>query len=310
MSKRSLIILAAGFIVLGALVLLPLWTGRESGTPTSDQDPLGMHAYTADTLSRVVITDPAGAGERTVEHTGANWTVNGQPASPEQMERFFESLRTIRVTATAARNEATHAQLGVDEPTATAVRFEANSRDPQTLLVGKTGREFGTWYVRRQGDATVYEVTSTLRDQVQQSADAWRNRDIIRIDAAALQTIAYEGHDTLRSMQKSENGTWQVTRADDATTDVEEQSATDLLAAIAPFTATGFVDVEEDRSVFTDAPGKITVRFLGTGDTVLGTIQLLKRDETTWWVQAEGQDAVFELSSTSVDPLFLAAPGV
>lgn len=111
------------------------------------------------------------------QRDGQGWTiVEGRKALGE-----FDPKQVNGIVATAARltasdfamDEISPARAGLTEPGATVTLTLATDENPIVLELGDSTRESGEVYLRRQGNDTLYLVSTYLADRLQPSATAF-----------------------------------------------------------------------------------------------------------------------------------------
>ena len=152
---------------------------------------------------------PASVTEIRIDHQGetgtlrsadAGWTANGYAGDEEAIDGLLSTLGGAVVGDLTATNPENHARMGVAADSAYTLTVVTGA-DERTLLVGKSGRRFGTAYVRLPDEDEVYLLDGDLRAQLGRDADAWRDRTIVAIDTAL---VTFDGRLTLRARNISQ----------------------------------------------------------------------------------------------------------
>jgi hypothetical protein len=259
--------------MVGALaVLLGVWAVGSlfrggAGTIAAPAEITGVFDG-VDATSLDALRVERGVGGFELARTGDGWTVNGYPADVEGIGRLLEVFDDLTVGDLVASNPANHDRMGVSDDSAYVATLTAGG-DTRTLLVGKSGRRFGTSYVRLPGRDQVYLLEGDLRAQLGRDVDSWRNRTVVAADTASITRIAVDRAD----------GSYALVRGDSAWAlegggEVAGTAVSGILAEWARMVASGFLAEGDsiaalERAVTTtafDAAGNVVAELsFGTG---------------------------------------------
>ena len=170
MNKKTLIILAAVFLVLAAAASYPLWSDRVGGLRHPAPAPIVLSGWNADQATAFSLT--SGDRKETFAKNGGAWLVNGQPAKDEAVKDLFASLQTTLIGDLIARTAANHAALGVSDQTGTRLHLE-RAGAALDLIIGFPAGGGSSFYLRQAGSDNVYLATGQLFQKVGQADDAW-----------------------------------------------------------------------------------------------------------------------------------------
>lgn len=281
-------------VALAALLVVYVATRAASAVarPGTGGGPLGtaLEQVRRDSLAGLLAISPSGQ-RMELRRDGASWTVNGFRADSAAVDRLVRATAELAVVDLVARSPETHARLGVSADSAWRVELRGR-RDTVSLLLGGTGREYANGYVRLPDAAEVYEVRGGLRGAVTIAPDDWRDRMIVRLDSAAVRTVAIARDGGRYALVRADSG-W---RLGDGGADPVR--VTDLLSELTRFAATGF---EADSAAFQGRDLRRVVALGQAGDT-LASVEL-RGDSATWLARVPGRPTLFRVSSYSVDRL-------
>ena len=223
----------------------------------------------------------------TLARSGEEWTANGYPADTAVVARLLDGLAASTIGDLAATNPANHARMGVVPDSAIDLTFRAAGRD-RTLMVGKSGRRFGTAYVRLPTEDDVYLLESDLRGQLARDLDGWRNRTMVTVDTAAVERLEVVRAGTSYSLERGDS-VWTFAGGGET----RASAVNGMLAELSRLVASGFV--AEGDSI-AQLPLATTTRAYDASGAVLAEITIGAGDGDRW--ARNGQDDyIYRVSS-------------
>ena len=167
---RRLSLFALIFIVLAGLYWLLEGQGKRS--------PKTVHLLTSfepANVERININSP-GTGAIVLQRNDGAWLVSrdglSYAADSSAVQKLLESLAVLKADSMVSRNPERHALYEVSLET--GVRVEALDRDNRalaTLLIGKSGPNIFSTYVRNDDSDHVYLVDGILQNAASKSAE-------------------------------------------------------------------------------------------------------------------------------------------
>lgn len=226
----------------------------------------------------------------TLRREGDGWTANGYPGDSVVVAGLLRALAEAEVGELTATNPANHARMGVSADSAWAMTVVTGA-DQRTLLVGRSGRRFGTAYVRLPEADDVYLLDGDVRAQLARDVDAWRDRTIVALDTAMVAAIEVEHGSGAYRLQRTDS---EWTFGDGGAT--AGSAVTGILSELAGMMASGFL-VESD-SVAT-AIESAAVRALGSDGAVLAEVRF-GAGEVDRWARSSASDYLYRVSNFRV----------
>jgi hypothetical protein len=203
MSKRTVAILLAAFVVLLVLVMVGQ---RQSGAPAGTGAPLiaGLEDALGD-IERVTVTKANGETVATLEKRPDNWVVSdkhGYVANAGKLRQALTALGEARILEQKTANAELYSRLGVEDvagadATGLSVALTAAGRELPTVILGNAeGAKFR--YARRAGEAQSFLIDRN--PDVPRAAGQWVESQIvdIRSDRVREVTITHADGETLR----------------------------------------------------------------------------------------------------------------
>lgn len=187
MNNRTLSILLIVFLVLVAAATAPSWWPGGGDSPSRVRS-LDLSAFTQSGTDRVSMGSK-GETPRVLERDGSSWKVNGKPVAATEIKDFFSALSKVADPQLVSKNKANHDKYGVTSSAGNTLVIEADGRS-ETYYVGRAADVPSTFYIRRSTDDRVYQVSGTLRDEVDQDLKTWQGKSQPAAGAATAQAGA------------------------------------------------------------------------------------------------------------------------
>jgi hypothetical protein len=285
--RRLVAIVAALAVVYGLVRLIGYFT-RPSGTPGGELTQ-ALDRLRRDTLVAASITSPRGE-KIEVKRDSTGWTVNGFKADSEAVDRLLRAAAEGRVLDQIARTRDNHSRLGVTQDSAWSVELRG-LRSSVRALLGNSGREYSTAYMRLPDQDAVYEVGGNWRWALTRSLAEWRDKTVVRIDTARVQRVIVERDRERYELSRDSKG-WKA-----GTQGVDSLRVRDLLSELARFEASGFAP---DTARFEGKERRRIVALGEKGDT-LARIDFAGEGSGTWLARTRSKDDLFQVFAYRVD---------
>lgn len=294
MSERTLKRLFLALLLAGVVWAALFMRDRLEGGGT---DQSGVAAALAgiehDAVERITVVGPADTVTLTL--VDGSWNANGYAADQALVDRIWTALAEADVAGTAGTNPDNHERFGVAGPEAWTVTFQEADGDATSFILGRTGTQFSSSYVRLPDQSVVVSVLGNLRGTVARTLDQWRDKQIVELDTAAVHTlIQMRGGSTSRFVRDGEG--WST--ADGS--DVDADAVRTVLEELANLSATGFAPDSVDVGSGDD-PRRLLA--LGTASDTLADLEA-SSGENSVYVKREGDPTVFSIATWRANRLF------
>lgn len=187
-TSRKLTTLSLVLGVLAAVYIIGLLVNRPQA------EPVVIPSFKAGSVTKIE------AGKISLRNSGAgNWQlqIDGSwyPADSSKVSSMLSTLSGLRASRIATSRQSEWASFSVNAASASKLVLLNGSGPLDTLYVGETGSDGGT-YVRTGRGAAVYEVFTNLSDYVASNAPYWSYLKILPKSLAvdSLQTISISAH--------------------------------------------------------------------------------------------------------------------
>ena len=136
------------------------------------------------------------------------WTANGFPATPGKGTELLKAIGDTAPRDLASISASSFGRMGLDS-TAWTLRVGPAAQPRFTLLIGKSGSEYGSAYVRLPKSDTAYLWRGTMPYLVQRTPDVWRDHRIATIAPDSIESIEIGLHGKRFTIERQAKG-WTV----------------------------------------------------------------------------------------------------
>jgi len=293
--KNRIAIGAATFLVLLAVTLWAV-NSRNRQPSSSGEIPsieIDKAAITALEITRpendpVVLSSVDGVW-RVIEPVDAAADQNNAESALNRLA----DLELMRIVATKPAN---YARLQVDDANAVQVIVKAGEDTLARLMVGTYGN--GMTMVRLDDHTEVFGASGSLRYAFDRELKAWRDRKVVAVEAANVQTIRFESPNGTFQFEREGEG-WTAVKGQKALGDFDAKQVTGSLSTAARLTASDFATEEtsEARAGLTEPQATVTMTLaddpnaivleLGAATDQAGELYLRRKGESTIYVVSQ-----------------------
>jgi Domain of unknown function (DUF4340) len=251
---------AIGALVFCALLGLTLWAINSRNRPTSNSGEIPSIELDKDSITTLEITRPQ-EGRVVLSKIDGVWRVT-EPVDASADENNLESalnrlgdLKIRRIVASKAEN---YARLQVDDTSAVQVVAKTGEDTIVRLLVGKYGD--GMTMIRIDDREEVFGATGSLRYAFDRELKAWRNRQVVNVDPADVQSIRFESANGNFHFQREGDG-WKAVEGHKSLVNFDSKQVSGRLATAARLTASDFApeDTSAARAALTAPHATVTM---------------------------------------------------
>lgn len=243
--------------------LLGSVTGLVSNNVTNYQAPdddAGTGASTASSpFQQIAITNQQGSFTLSRSGKGADWSVDGQPASGDAVSTLSSGLAALTADSVAAihPDSAALTKYGFNAPAAKA-SLKLLDGSSQTLLIGGTDSD-GKYYAMLQGGQVVYLLPSSGLSWLTQSAIDLRDLKILSNEVTDIASFQITG---------SKSYDFEVTRKEDTASSTEDNKSYTYSATV---NGKAVSDYSTYETFFTAASNLQILEAAGANDKPSGT---------------------------------------
>ncbi len=299
MSKKTLIILSGIFIVL-AIVASSSWWSKyfNSRKRLQENADLNFPAFIPAAINKISITKKDGE-EKILEKKKDSWKINGFDASQKKIDDFFKSLADSEIKSLVSKNPENYKIFGVTEENGTILTLYQDSATT-TLIVGKQGDSYDSFYAKKKNGFNVYLVAGSLANKISQSVSLWRDKTVATISKETIQKI--EITSKMYPLEIIREGEQWAAKNFGKTKSLDDITINRLFASLNPLEATDFLSSEEQKEFKTK--DKDVLRIIGNNSEKIFQIDIYKKD-SNWWAKVEGRETYYKIPSYTLSNIIL-----
>ena len=244
----------------------------------------------------------------TIRKQDNRWYVAGKedyPADLDQVERMIKKIQELKKSNLASRKKDKHPLFEVEEGKGLEVSLLGEKENLLArLLIGKTGPDFLSTYIRRADSDEVYLWEEYLRTDFDREVNGWRDRTILEFnpgEVLALSINKAKENENI-SLTKDTQGNWHL---EEPFSRLAENSRVEkLLANLVELRAADFPDEEKELGLSgIDNPTyQISLKLKDNRNNIL-TIGNKKEDSPYYYVKSDQKKYLFLVYENTVKNL-------
>ncbi|MCD6087727.1 MAG: DUF4340 domain-containing protein [Candidatus Hydrothermae bacterium] len=212
----------------------------------------------------------------------------------KKIDRLFGTLDSLRGELVSSSSER-YGEYEVDEKGLRAL-FLSGEDTVLDIIVGKSGPDFNSSYVRKAGEKGVYLANRYLRSVFYASPDRWRDRKIVEFDRDSIEEFSVRKGEKFCRVVK-EDTLYSVKEGDCDTSKIRS-----FLGTWSRLTAVSFDDTISFAAAGLDDPQySVTLVPIGGEEVKLKVGE--KDDKNRYYLGKEGDDQVYIIASYTVSRL-------
>jgi hypothetical protein len=257
--------IAIGATVFVALLALTLWAiNRRDAQPSRAQE---IPSIELDEATITALEINRANDERVVlSKVDETWRVTeplDADADQNNVKSALNRLSDLRITRVVATQPEHYARLQVDDENAVQVKVKGGETTLIELRVGKYGD--GVTMVRIEDRPEVFGVGGSLRYAFDRELKAWRDRKVVQLETADVQSVRFDGPKGAFAFQRQDQG-WIATEGETQLGEFDPKQVDGRLSTAARLTATGFAPEETSAARAGLTEPKATVTMTTSGD--------------------------------------------
>lgn len=307
-------------LTFGALLVITIGVKMMDRSNGSSTLKSVLFEIDTDQVSSVVIQPRMLNGESIeLKKEGDQWRVlakgknyNGDASLITSLINQVNGLKPIRL---AARDKDRWGKFELSDSLASVVKLMGNEGELARLFIGKFSYQMPkqqipnqnpymrpqgtmTTYVRNGDDKEVYAVEGFLSSSINRNADAFRNKQLLKVNKADINKITFEyPADSSFTIVKNEH-VWMCNGME-----LDSASVTNYLSGLTRLTGASFTD---------DPPQQYTHRIqIQTGQTDAVVIQAKPKDDDVFMTSTQNPGSVFkEKKDRNFEKLFISKQSI
>ena len=296
--------IAIGGVAFFVLLGLTLWA-----VSSRDQQPTGSGEVPSIELDKEAITSleiirPENQRVVLSSVDGVWRVIEPMDAAADQnnVESALNRLADLKVARVVATQPGNYARLQVDEANAVQVIAKAGEETLTRLMVGKYGN--GLTMLRIDDYPEVFGASGSLRYAFDRELKSWRDRTVVRVDAATVQAIRFESANGTFQFQREADG-WAVVEGQKALGDFDPKQVTGSLSTAARLTATDFApqDTSAARAGLTEPQATVTLTLADDPNAIVLEVGDSTEQAGELYLRRQGEPTIYVVSQYLADRL-------
>lgn len=289
--------IAVGAVVFVALLGLTLWAAnRQDRAPTGEAE-LPTIELDKDAITAIEVTRPDGETV-TLSKADDGWRVTAPveaEADPNNVESALNRLADLEITRIVSEQPENYARLQVDEANAVRVGVKAGDETIADLQIGKYAD--GMTMIRIEERPEVFGASGSLRYAFDRALKTWRNRSVVKVDSASVQTIRFESPNGSFAFNRTADG-WKASEGKVALGEFDPKKVTGLVSTAARLTASDFAaeDVSDVRAGLAEPSALVTMTVAETEETIVLELGDAADEANQVYLRRQGNPTIYVVS--------------
>ena len=297
MSSKLAIALGVLIVLIGVTVLQ--FNAEKAADDRENSDELTLPKLEKEKIDQLEVAAP-GKPKVVVKHEGDGWLVVDPvraPASQNAVDTALDKLVGLEVTGTAATKASNHEVLEVTADKGIHVVAKNGEEVLADLWIGSY--RGGNTMVRKEGDESVAAVQSAIRYAFDKEVKEWRDRTVTdeEVDQIARLTLKTP-EETIVLVRDGD--TFKQAEGETPIENFDASKARSLVSSVARLSTVDFAKDDITPEAAGTAEGElalVTVELDGDAGTQQIVLKLGKKVDSHYYLQREGRDELFLVSS-------------
>ena len=296
-------------IAIGAMVLLVLlgitaWAVKSRNREPSRSEEIPTIKLDQTMISTLEITRPD--DERVLlAKVGDEWQLL-EPvearADQNNVASALNRLAELKLSRIVATKPEHYARLQVDDESAVRVVVKAGEEVLSELMVGKYGN--GMTMVRIDERSEVFGASGSLRYAFDRELKAWRDRNVVSLEPADVQTLRFESPNGTFLFERAGND-WTAVEGVKSAGDFDSKQVSGSLSTAARLIASDFAaeDVSEARAGLTEPSATVTMTLAEDSEPIVLEIGSNTDQGDELYLRRSGNPTIYVISQYLGDRL-------
>ncbi len=230
--------------------------------------------------------------------SGGEWMVEQygkfRPVEPGVANEIVRLASDLSVGPIVSSNPDKQALYQVDSTAGRLITFSRDGARQGELIVGKSGADFQSSYVRLPGSDDVYLASHNITRLVQRPVDQFRDKAVIKLDPGQIKGIKVSSHD-YNFTAASGDSLWELTTKGGKSATIPQQQMQSWLAQIANLRVNSFLSPDSAASIdFSKPTAEVEISVSGSNPV---TIQLLKagKEASDYFLKTSLSDELYSV---------------
>lgn len=296
--------IAVGGVAFFVLLGVTLWAVKSRDRQPTGSGEVPSIELDKEAITSLEITRPE--NERVVlSSIDGVWRVTeplDAAADQNNAEAALNRLADLNIARVVATKPENYARLQVDDANAVHVIAKAGEETLVRLVVGKYGN--GMTMLRIDDHTEVFGATGSLRYAFDREVKSWRDRMVVRVDAANVQAIRFESANGTFEFQREGDG-WVAVEGAEALEDFDSKQVTGSLSTAARLTASDFApeDTSPARAGLTEPQATVKLTLADDPNPIVLELGQSTDQAGELYLRREGDPTIYVVSTYLADRL-------
>jgi hypothetical protein len=251
---------AIGAVAFFVLLGLTLWAVNRRNQPPKSETDIPSMELDKDAIHTLEITRPK-KEQVVLSRVDGQWRVTAPidaDADQSNVDSALNRLADLRIVRVVANKPENYARLQVDDANAVQVTAKGETETLADLKLGKYAN--GMTMVRIGDREEVFGASGSLRYAFDRELKSWRNRKIVDLDSANVQSIRFHSGNGTFEFERDQDG-WKTLQAPKALRAVDPKKVTALVSMASRLSASDFApaDVSAARAGLNEPKAEVTL---------------------------------------------------
>ena len=223
-------------------------------------------------------------------------------ADQNNVDSALARLADLEISRIVATKPDHYARLQVDDASAVRVTVKAGDETLGELMVGKYGN--GMTMVRIDERSEVFGASGSLRYAFDRELKAWRDRKVVSVEPADVQSIQFEGPKGTFVFEREGEG-WAARKGHKALGDFDPKQVAGTVSTTARLVASDFAgaDISEARAGLTEPRATVTLTLVENPDPIVLELGAATEQGDELYLRRRGGPTVYVISQYLADRL-------
>jgi len=226
------------------------------------------------------------------------------PADSASIETVLEKLGIMKKDEHISQNPEKQSLFEVDSTKGTRVEvWDSKNKLIGSFLIGKSGPDWSSHYVRTLGTDDVYSVSGSIKYSFFTDENRWRDKTVIKFDKSLAKKITITKKDTAtaesstivleKSLDSISVATWNITTPEKY--EADSAAVAKMVNDLSNLKTSKFEENydREDSDMGFDSPDLVVMVDLDNGDQKGFVVGKKQPDKSEKWVRANDNDVIF-----------------
>ncbi len=231
------------------------------------------------------------------------WQVNGFAADQEKIKILMEKAGALKVINLVSKNPDNFTKFDLNDNSAKKMIFNASNSEILNLIIGKTGSDWNSTYLRLATKNEVFLVDQELNSLFSLVPDNWRDKTVLNIDSNKITKIEFVYPNKKFVLTKA-GEQWQAKIGDKKiAAAVSPTVMSDLFSKLSPLSASSFADQEKVKQ-FENAKNLTQIIFFIGDNQQLTQLTVLKTQDLSL-VKVDTRSDIFIINQEILNEVLL-----